>query len=67
MEELVRKYQRIVRKKTRQYFLTLSPRKRAMLAGEIDEAEQAIRLLQHMGKNVPEYPEMGYHNKYETR
>lgn len=64
MEPMIRKYQRKVRKKTRQYFLTLSAKRRAELAGEIEEAEQVIRLLQNIGRETPE----GKTNmKYETR
>ena len=64
-ESLVRKYQAIVRKKTRQYFLTISAKRRAELASEIEEAEKAIRLLQTIGKN--ETPEGAVNTRYEVR
>lgn len=67
IEELIKRYRKAIRRKKLLYCFTTDPRKRVELARDVEEAEQAIRLLQHMGKDVPENPEMGYHNKFETR
>ena len=63
MEEIIRRHQKRMNKLLRKYFLTISSVKRARLAGEIQETEQALRMLKNMKSETPE----DFGLPYETR